>query len=283
MISLRPLPVRRRESRPDGPMTFQLWPHQLAAIDAVKSAIRDGRQSGVVSSPTGTGKSATGATLACDLGWPTLVLVHRDELARQWQATFDRVWPEASVGVVQADRDEWDDGQDVVVASVPSLHDCRLPKMPRDRFRFVIVDECHHAPAATWSAVLDHFRSRFILGLSATPYRLDGKGLADRFGREPLYVYALRQAIEDGRLARLTQYAIETGADLDTVGHRAGDFIDGELSTCVNTPARNAVVVEAFEKHASDRDLFQRLWHKTRLTASNDLLARQRQRPLPEL
>lgn len=234
------------------PDTLTLWPHQRAAIAATLPAIESGRVAGLWAMPTGTGKTVTFATLAQRLGWPVLILVHRDELVRQTVKTFGFVWPDASVGVVQADRNEID-GHDVVVASVQSLHKRRLHRIPDDRFGLVIADEAHHAVARTWEAVLDHFDSRFILGCTATPERADGKGLAERFGSEPLYVYPLRSAIDDGRLSKLVQYAIETGASLDGVSRRCGDFAKGELSQTVNTPARNTVIIEAFQEHAADR------------------------------
>ncbi len=231
---------------------LKLWPHQTAAIQAARDTIRAGRPAGLWSMPTGCGKTRAFVSLAADLGWPTLVLVHRDELIRQTVDTFADVWPDASVGVVQGERNELP-GYRVVVASVPSLRERRLQRIPRDRFALVVTDEAHHAPADTWSAVLDHFDARFILGCTATPERHDGKGLADRFGAEPIYSYPLRAAIEDGHLARPVQYAIETSLDLGGVTIRCGDFADAELSEAVNTPARNRVIVDAYTKHATGR------------------------------
>jgi hypothetical protein len=208
--------------------------------------------------PTGCGKTRAFCTLAAQLGWPTLVLVHRDELVRQTVDELGETWPSAVVGVVKAERNEWATTPagckpDAVVASVQSLHANRLAEMPADRFGLVIADEAHHAVAPTWARVLDHFSSRFILGCTATPERADGKGLAERFGERPLYSYALRRAIEDDHLVRLRQYAIDTAADLDGVCFRAGDFAGSELSAAVNTPERNRVVVEAYQKHAPER------------------------------
>jgi superfamily II DNA or RNA helicase len=203
--------------------------------------------------PTGTGKSRLFATVARDLGWPTLVLCHRDELVQQNAATVRTVWPEARVGIIKAETDEWQDGQTVVVASVQSLHARRLAQMPRDRFGLVVADEAHHAVADSWTAILEHFQSRFLLGTTATPDRFDGKGLDDLFGPKPIFTYDLRQAVEDGRLVRPIQYAVRTGIDLDNVRVRAGDFAENDLALAVGTRARNRVVVEAFEEYAANR------------------------------
>ncbi len=167
-----------------------LWPHQAVAIDRARDAIKRGLPSGLIASPCGTGKTFLFCELARRLSWPTLVLCHRDELIRQTVDTFGSVWPDASVGVVKASRNEWRD-HDVVVASVQSLHNGRLERMPRDRFGLIVADECHHAAADSWTRVLRYFASRFLLGCSATPERLDGKNLSDLFGEKALFVYEL--------------------------------------------------------------------------------------------
>ena len=229
-----------------------LWPHQTVAINKTLDAIKRGQPSGLIASPCGTGKTTIFTELARRLGWPTLVLCHRDELIRQTVDTFADLWPRASVGVIKAERDEWRD-RDVVVVSVQSLHNGRLERMPRDRFGLVVADECHHAAAQSWTRILQHFNSRFRLGCSATPERLDGKSLSELFVAKALFIYQLRDAIEDDRLVRLAQYQIRTDADLSGVGYRMGDFAGGELSRIVNTPARNRVVVEAFQEQAPAR------------------------------
>lgn len=231
---------------------MNLYPHQLAALAAVKSSIKLGRTAGLIAMPTGTGKTVIFCKLGHDLGWPTLILVHRGELVTQTIDTLEWAWPLASTGVIKGPRDERD-GHDAVVASVASLHSGRLERMPRDRFGLIVVDEAHHAAADSWVRVLDHFDSRFILGCTATPDRFDGRSLADRFGDKPLFTYQLRDAIEDGQLARLTQCQIRTDANLDGVAYRMGDYAEGALSLVVNTPAKNRVIVEAFNKHAPGR------------------------------
>ena len=91
---------------------------------------------------------------------------------------------------------------------------------------------------------------------NSVPYglkRLDGEGLSDLFGPRPLYSYALRQAILDRVLVSLRQYGVTTHTSLEGVSTRAGDFATGELSLAINTPARNSIVVDAYQKHAADR------------------------------
>jgi superfamily II DNA or RNA helicase len=233
-------------------MTTILWPHQRAAVAAAAAAVAVGRPSGLWVIPTGAGKTFAFLTLARDLGGGTLVLVHRDELIAQTVRSAAAVWPGASVGVVQGARAEWA-GRDLVVASVPSLRPGRLAGVPRDRFKLLVADECHHLPAPTWQQAVRHFTPRFLLGATATPDRLDGRGLASWFGPRPLYTYPLRQAVADGILVPVRQLAVNTHVDLDEVALCGGDFAVGQLALAVATAARDRVVVEAYKAHAGGR------------------------------
>jgi superfamily II DNA or RNA helicase len=228
-----------------------LWPHQRAAINAALNATAS-KQSGLWALPTGTGKTIGFTTFAKELDPErVLVLVHRDELIGQTLKAFQWVWPEASQGVIKGELDEWN--RRMVVASIQSLHSKRLERYDQDLFDLVIADEAHHYSSESWGAALQYFQPRFTLGVTATPERLDGKGLDHLFGEEPLYVYPLRQAIEDGRLVRIKQRQIETRIDLDKVKVQGGDFQVGALSDAVNTPERNRIVVDAYLREAKGR------------------------------
>jgi superfamily II DNA or RNA helicase len=233
-------------------MSIALWPHQRAAITAVRHAIDEGRRSGLVVAPTGSGKTVTYLTLARELNRPTLVLVHRDELVRQATGAAAAVWPEAPAGVVQGARDDWE-GRRLVVASVPWLQPPRLERMPPGQFGLVIADEVHHLPAPMWSAAVAHFEPGFLLGLTATPDRLDGRGLAPWFGPEPVFTYAVQKAVADGVLVPVRQLAVRTGTCLDDVAVQNGDFASAALSAAVSTAGRNRAVVEAYLAHAAGR------------------------------
>jgi type I site-specific restriction endonuclease len=199
--------------------------------------------------PTGTGKTRAFCELAAQLGLPTLVIVHRDELARQALETLSQVWPGADAR--RFPDPGWEKGR-AVVATVQTLAR-RLGQVPRDRFGLVVVDEAHHAPARTWTRVLDHFAPRFVLGCTATPDRLDGKDLGELFGGEPIYTYGLGAAMRDGVLVPLRQHGIETGVLLDNVRIRGRDYDQKSLSRVVDTEDRNRAAVRAYLEHAAGR------------------------------
>lgn len=234
-----------------------LYLHQRTSVEAGMLAIGAGRDSGLIVLPTGAGKTIVVMTLGRRLAWPMLFLVHRDRLIQQAVAAAARAWPEASVGVIQAERDEWGPtlfgpAPDLVIGAVQSLHPRRLERIPRDRFGLLAVDEAHHAPSSSWSRILAHFQSKFRLGVTATPKRLDGRGLVEWFGQEPLYSYSIFQAIKDRVLVPVDSKEIKTELDLSAIAVR-GDFSQEQLARQVNTPSRNAKIVEAYQLHGQGR------------------------------
>jgi superfamily II DNA or RNA helicase len=235
---------------------IQLRPPQLASIDGVQLAIAAGEKEGLVVLPTGTGKTIMSMALSRRLGLPTLFLCHRDRLIQQTVKAASVAWPEAEVGVIQGERDEWGRGlfgvPSLVVASVQSLYEKRLLRIPRDRFGFVIADECHRAATVGWTRILEWFQPAFRLGMTATPQRLDGKGLAPLFGREPVYAYSLFQAIADEMLVQVDSREIDTRIDLSKLAV-VNDFVLSKLADAVNTPERNGMIVDAYVEHGQGR------------------------------
>jgi superfamily II DNA or RNA helicase len=222
-------------------VSIQLWPHQRAAIASIHTAREAGTSSGLWVMPTGTGKTVAFASLAKSLDWPTLVLVHRDELLRQAAATFREVWADAAVGTLS--RGGWKESK-VVVASVQSLAN-RLGQFKQGRFGLVVVDEAHHAPAFQWGEVIRHFSPRFLLGVTATQNRLDGKPLDGVFGGV-VFEYGLADAICDGHIVPPRQRAIHTGVQLRVKLNKNDQASERALAQAAATEARALAVAGGY-------------------------------------
>lgn len=154
---------------------------------------------GTVVLPCGGGKTKLGVAAIARVGRRALVIVHTDDLVRQWVEEV-RTGLGIEPGVVGAGRRELD--AQVVVASVFSLAPL-LEADPSlgDRFGLVILDEAHHVPAATFQRAVRHLPARFRLGLSATPDREDGHGkLVDWSFGPRLLVKTVQELVADGFL-----------------------------------------------------------------------------------
>jgi superfamily II DNA or RNA helicase len=206
-----------------------LRPYQLEAISRVEAEWRHGTRRTLLVLPTGCGKTVVFAELArkaVSLGRRGLVLAHRTELLEQAQRKLTDVGVLA--GIEKAEKRAGH--APVVVASVQTLQGKRLRKYRRDEFGLVVVDEAHHAAAASYRAILEYFTDADVLGVTATPDRADGKALGELF-ESCAYQYELRDAIRDQWLVpiRARRIVVES-VDFSKVHKRAGDFANDELA-----------------------------------------------------
>jgi superfamily II DNA or RNA helicase len=120
------------------------------------------------------------------------------------------------------------------------------------------VDEAHHATAASYRRVLDHFdvfapdTRKLLVGFTATPKRGDGQGLDEVF-EDITFSKTLPQMIGAGYLAPVAGYRVETEVDLSGVRTRMGDYVSSQLADAVNVEERNRIVVEVHRRHLSGR------------------------------
>jgi superfamily II DNA or RNA helicase len=129
------------------------------------------REFGTLCAPTGAGKTVIALSMVASRRQPTLIVVHTKDLAFQWIRQIESFLgiPEDQVGLWGAGRKKI--GEKVTVALVQSLYK-NADKMS-GRFGFIVVDECHRAPSRTFTEALTDFDTKYMLGLSATPWRRD--------------------------------------------------------------------------------------------------------------
>lgn len=158
------------------------WPdlrgYQHALIDETEGAFRAGASRVLVESMTGSGKTTVGASMVRDRvsqGDRVLWLAHREELILQARERIEQFG--VSGGVIKAGHDEALDRR-LQVGSVQSVVR-RLDRI--GGFDFIAVDEAHHALASSYTDILGHYPQAQAIGLTATPWRLDGRGLGEVF------------------------------------------------------------------------------------------------------
>lgn len=167
--------------RHDVPFTWKDETRELKSFDvrfngrlrdyqerAVSKVLR--RRFGVLEAPTGSGKTVMALSVIAKRRQPTIILVHTRTLAEQWQQRVEQFLgtPATRIGVIGNGRQEI---SDVTVATVQSLY--KIADQIKDNFGQVVVDECHRCPSRTFTEAVTAFDTRFMLGLSATPFRRD--------------------------------------------------------------------------------------------------------------
>ena len=131
---------------------------------------------GILCAPTAFGKTVTAAALIARRGVNTLVLVHRTGLLKQWQErlqVFLAIGGKGVIGTIGGGKAKPTGKIDIAV--MQSLHAQGEIGELVENYGHVIVDECHHLSAVSFEAILKRARARYVLGLTATPLRRDGR------------------------------------------------------------------------------------------------------------
>jgi len=244
----------------DAPLSLR--DYQTECLKTILARYKAGVRRQLVCLPTGTGKTVVFASFPWFFGMKKrmLVLAHREELLDQARDKILRANPDLKVEVEQAARSAGA-STDVVVASIPTLGregSRRLASLDPQEFYLIVVDEAHHAIAATYRRVLNHFKvfdqdtAKLLVGFTATPKRGDRQGLQSVF-EEISFSKSLPEMIAAGYLSPVSGYRVETDVDLTRVRTRMGDFVASQLSKAVNISARNELVVRVFKNHLADR------------------------------
>ncbi len=207
-----------------------LRPYQSAIIDETREHLRRVRRV-LIQLPTGGGKTAIASRMlhgAADRGRRVWFLCHRRELVKQVSAAF--TLDGLAHSIVAADQ-PMNANAMAQIASIPTLVKRAHLLPPPD---LICWDECHHVASKSWASLASLYPKAYHVGLSATPERLDGRGLADHFDamvRGP----SVAELIDAGYLSK---YRLFAPATVDTSGlhRRMGDYVTGELNERINTP-----------------------------------------------
>ena len=246
---------------------IQLRPYQLEAITQINASQMEGVTRQLVALPTGAGKTICFADLARQRNQKTLVLAHRDELIQQAVEKIKFVWPEVSIGIIQAGK--FDDSQKVTVASVQTLaRENSLQLLSLD-FELVITDEAHHAPADSYCRIYqrlglldpihveaDQYSPSDILhvGFTATPFRNKAKHdqLSTVFD-DIVYFRSIVDMISEGYLVDINCKKVGVEMDLSALGKVGTDFNQGHLENALNNQNTNQIILNKWRDLAQDR------------------------------
>lgn len=228
--------------------------YQREATGAVLGAWQAGTRAPAIVLATGLGKTVILAEL-CRIAVRAMnlrpvILVHRDELVRQTVDKLERADAGLRIGIIQG-QNLGIARTDVVVASVQTLIRRIGPKariaITPDRFSAVIVDECHHAAASSYLAILDHFGDALRLGVTATLARGDGRGLGEVWD-DVVYERDIAWGVEHGYLVPAEVRTV-TLAGLDTSKVRKaidGDLAAGDLGKAMSSVHAGERIAEAY-------------------------------------
>jgi len=228
---------------------FNLRTHQSEALAWLDSIRAEDTTIALLGHATGSGKTFTAIEDARRIGSPVLYVAHTKNLIRQTERAVAEQWPEVSTGIIRGGRFEPE--ATFVLATVQSLCS-RLNDIDPTRYRYLIIDEAHHAAADSYQQVLAYFRPVFTLGLTATPERPDGKPILDIF-RDTAHRLSLKEAIERGELVPIRCVRVKTNVDLSRVRFNEIQYHRKDLEEAITIPARDELIVQTYLEHVHGR------------------------------
>ncbi|MEI2637415.1 MAG: DEAD/DEAH box helicase family protein, partial [Microthrixaceae bacterium] len=221
------------------PVEIRPFPYQQRLLELVELSRERGHHRNLLVAATGTGKTIMAAldyaglreSLSCSR---LLFIAHREEILDQSMATFRHALRDQSFG------EKWVGGErpsryDHVFASIQSLNAAGTGNLDPAHFDVVIVDEFHHAAAATYGRVLEHLTPVELLGLTATPERSDGQPILGWFDDRIAAELRLWDAIDQQHLSPFMYFGIYDGIDLTEVPWRRGSGYEISALTGVYT------------------------------------------------
>lgn len=221
------------EAVPDAPKPHAVQAEALAALTATRS---QGFRAGLVVLATGLGKTYLAAFDSLNAG-RVLFVAHREEILAQAMAAFRTVRPKARLG--RYSGAEKDDSAEILFASVQTLaRAAHLGRFAPDAFDYIVIDEFHHAAAATYRRIIDHFTPGFLLGLTATPDRSDGGDLLGLCEENLVYECDLWAGIDRKLLSPFRYYGVPDPVEYAQIPWRSGRFDEAALTEAVATQAR---------------------------------------------
>lgn len=245
--------------------TISPYPYQQAILDALTTE-REVRNSwrNLVVAATGTGKTAISAFDFLRFAQSRkpddtklLYVAHRKEILEQAQSCFRGVLQDPNFGVVVAGGDfprEWNH----IFMSIQTLQSRKLgKKFEPDYFDMIIADEIHHAPANSYQDLLTYFKPKILLGLTATPERMDGSSVTRYFNNRIAAEIRLPDAIEKRLLAPFHYFGVDDPIDLSHVTWKNGDYDKNALNVLYVTDDYSArkraeAVLRALDHYTAD-------------------------------
>ena len=182
-----------------------------------------------------------------------LFVAHREEILRQSLLTFRQVLSNYNFG------EKWYGGEEPVsyehvFASKDTLNN-RLDtlQLPADYYDYIVIDEVHHVTASSYRKILNYFTPKVLLGLTATPERMDGEDITQDFDGTISAEIRLDDALNKGLLAPFYYYGITDSVDYSEVAWDKGHYVASELSRIYSyNDARTAVILQSLQKYLTN-------------------------------
>ena len=188
-----------------------------------------------------------------------LFVAHREEILKQSMYTFRAVLKDANFGEMFVGSYKPESIDNLFISIQTFNSQSFTEKTTRDFYDYIIVDEFHHAAAPTYQKLLSYYSPQILLGLTATPERMDGKSILPYFNNRIAAEIRLPEAIDRKLLCPFQYFGVTDTVDLDHLKWAAGGYDKGELSQIYTLSGMMAnrradLVVSSLLKYVTDID-----------------------------
>ena len=229
---------------------------QIEALCALENTRAEGARRALVQAATGVGKTYLAAFDSKNYE-RVLFVAHREEILKQAAESFKNVRDSDDYGFFNGDSKCTD--KSVIFASVATLgrSDYLNEKyFAPDYFTYVVIDEFHHAVNEQYQRIVDYFKPKFLLGLTATPERMDGKNIYEICDYNVPYEISLKEAINKGMLVPFHYYGIFDKTDYSKLHIVRGRYDEKELNeTYIGNVRRHELIYKYYCKYGSKQAL----------------------------
>lgn len=229
---------------------------QIEALCALEDTRSEGAKRALVQAATGVGKTYLAAFDSKDYK-SVLFVAHREEILKQAAVSFKNVRNSDDYGFFHSDQKCTD--RSVIFASVATLgrqEYLNEKYFSKDYFDYIVIDEFHHAVNDQYRRIVDYFKPQFLLGLTATPERMDGRNIYEICDYNVPYEISLKDAINKGMLVPFHYYGIYDDTDYSKLHIVRGKYDEKELNeTYIGNVHRHDLIYKYYCKYGSKRAL----------------------------
>ena len=229
---------------------------QIEALCALENTRAEGARRALVQAATGVGKTYL-AAFDSKKYERVLFVAHREEILKQAAESFKNVRNSEDYGFFDGESKCTD--KSVIFASVATLgrnEYLNNKYFPSDYFNYVVIDEFHHAINDQYQRIVNYFKPQFLLGLTATPERMDGRNIYEICDYNVPYEISLKEAINKGMLVPFHYYGIFDDTDYSKIHIVRGRYDEKELNeTYIGNVHRYELIYKYYCKYGSRQAL----------------------------
>lgn len=229
---------------------------QIEALYALENSRAEGAVKGLVQAATGIGKTYLAAFDSAPYK-RVLFVAHREEILQQAASSFRNVRQSEDYGFFDGKHKETD--RAVIFASVATLgreEYLRAEYFSPDYFDYLVIDEFHHAVNDQYQRIVNYFKPQFLLGLTATPERMDGRNIYEICDYNVPYEISLKEGINKGMLVPFHYYGIYDETDYSSLHLVKGRYEEKDLNgVYIGNDLRCDLIYKYYKKYPSKRAL----------------------------